>query len=390
MITTTIIILLVFFIVWREAKYAQRQRFYQRFIEELPFEAVAMDSKLRHRLISRQAVKSEEMRRWMIGKTDLEYWRDKKGKPEIGEKRQVNIQAVIDSRQPLSFNETMKGSNGQMAVFTRRLMPIFDKKGDIYMFLGFGVDFTEDLKREKQLEKLNNDLNKSNEDLANFAHVASHDLKAPLRSITSFLQLLNRRNKDKFDDTDNEYISFAMNSAKQMHRLIESLLNYSQIDKQSDEPVSINLTNVIELTKHNLYAQIEEKKAQVTFSEMPNLTAFDFHIKQLFQNLIQNGLKYNRSEMPAIHISTTKDAEKGLIFCVKDNGIGIEPEFHDKIFQVFRRLHNATEFEGTGIGLAACKRIVEFYEGSIWLASEPEKGTTFFFNLPRTNPIFEQ
>jgi signal transduction histidine kinase len=236
---------------------------------------------------------------------------------------------------------------------------------------------------EEKLQEYANRLEKSNRELTEFAHIASHDLKAPIRGIISFSQLFERRNKAKFDDVDREYFNYIKNNAFHSAQLIDDVLNYSKIDKNLDEPVSIDINKSIEVIKMNIDTLIQEKNGEIITTHLPVIMGHKSLIVQLFQNLIGNGLKYNKSEKAIVTISCELYNRDETVFCVTDNGIGIAPEFHEKVFAMFRRLHSQAEYDGSGIGLAFCARIVNTYGGEIWLESDEEKGTKVFFTLPK-------
>ncbi len=241
--------------------------------------------------------------------------------------------------------------------------------------------------KEEKLQEYATQLENSNKELTEFAHIASHDLKAPLRSIMSFAQLFERRNKAKFDDTDREYFNFIKSSANQSARLIEDLLNYSKIDKNLGKPVDVDINNCLLVAEMNMQSLIREKNAQIIYENLPILRGHSSLITQLFQNLINNGIKYNTSEQPTIKINLQHNERQECVFSIKDNGIGIAPENYENIFAMFRRLHTQSEFDGTGIGLAFCMRIVETYGGKIWLESTLGEGTTFYFTLPKAKRL---
>ena len=236
---------------------------------------------------------------------------------------------------------------------------------------------------EDKLKEYAMQLEKSNRELTDFAHIASHDLKAPIRGIMSFTQLFERRNAAKFDDIDREYFNFIKTNAKQSARLIEDVLNYSKIDKNLGEPDNIDLNECLYSVELNLKTLIQEKNAQIIFGPLPILRGHSSLLNQLFQNLVANGIKYNKSNTPTITISSKKDEKGQYVFYVKDNGIGIAAENQKAVFAMFRRLHTQAEYEGSGIGLAFCSRIVDTYGGQIGLTSEAGEGTTFFFTLPK-------
>ena len=253
--------------------------------------------------------------------------------------------------------------------------------------------FRED-RLKKKLEKAYQDnlvisekLEKSNRELTDFACIASHDLKAPIRSILSFAQLFERRNKSKFDDTDREYFNYIKSNAKQSAQLIEDLLSYSKIDKDLGTPSEVDINKCILIVEMNMQSLIREKKALICYENLPIMKGHTSLITQLFQNFINNGIKYNQSEQPIINISTQLNAQGEYIYAIKDNGIGIAPENQDKVFGMFQRLHSQTDYDGTGIGLSFCTRIVETYGGKIWLESTFGKGTTFYFTLPKAEVL---
>lgn len=234
---------------------------------------------------------------------------------------------------------------------------------------------------QSQLSDYAQKLIKSNQELTDFAHIASHDLRAPIRNIGSFTQLLEKRINGQLDVRSKEYLDFIKSNVRQSTKLIEDLLNYSKIDKNIGEPLPVDLNNVLLLVSNNLQSFIIEKKAEIIAKDLPLLRGHISLFVQLFQNLINNGLKYNRSEAPTVTISADW-VGNDLVFRVTDNGIGIPPQYQAQIFGMFRRLHSSAEYEGSGIGLAFCERIVSTYGGKIWLESEENKGTTFFFTLP--------
>jgi signal transduction histidine kinase len=235
---------------------------------------------------------------------------------------------------------------------------------------------------EEKLKEYALRLEKSNKELTDFAHIASHDLKAPIRGIMSFSQLFERRNATKFDDIDREYFNFIKANAKQSARLIDDVLSYSKIDKNLGEPENVDLNTCLYTIELNLKTLMQDKKAELIFEYLPTIKGHSSLINQLFRNLIANGIKYNTSEVPTIHISCKSNTKGHLVYAIKDNGIGIAPENHELVFSMFRRLHTQAEYEGSGIGLAFCARIVDTYGGQIWVESEEGKGTTIFFTLP--------
>ena len=236
--------------------------------------------------------------------------------------------------------------------------------------------------REDQLKLNAIKLEKSNRELTEFAQIVSHDLKAPLRNIASFTQLMNKRGQGKFDERDLEYMGYITASVKQSTTLINDLLDFSKLNDDDTEPTEICLNKVISDVLYNIEAVLTDKNASVNVLELTALMGNKTIVKMLFQNLITNGIKYNENEKPSVEVGIA-DSLKGTVFYVKDNGIGIPPQYKEEIFRMFRRLHNSDKYEGSGIGLAFCKRIVDNYGGDIWFESTEGAGTTFFFTLPK-------
>jgi light-regulated signal transduction histidine kinase (bacteriophytochrome) len=235
-------------------------------------------------------------------------------------------------------------------------------------------------KREIEFNEIMEDLRRSNEDLQQFAYVASHDLQEPLRAIVSFSQLLEDKYRDKIDKDGKEFIHFITDGAKKMNILIKDLLSYSRITTHANPSKIINLEKILKDALYNLQEAIKESRAVITYDKMPILKVDKTQFIQLFQNLLSNAIKFRREEPPRIHIGIRKINDEWL-FSVKDNGIGIESKYFDKLFNIFYRLHTKEEYSGTGIGLPICKKIIQRYGGKIWVESELGKGSTFYFTI---------
>ncbi|MEO8200989.1 MAG: PAS domain S-box protein [Gemmatimonadota bacterium] len=237
------------------------------------------------------------------------------------------------------------------------------------------VDITE--RKHAELE-----LRRSNEELERFAYVASHDLQEPLRMVASYVQLLAKRYRGKLDADADEFIDFAVDGAVRMQRLIEDLLLFSRVGTRGGEQESTDAEEVLRRALANLALVIDEAAATVTSDPLPTVEADPGQLEHLFQNLVGNALKFRGSAPILVHISAVRVDPDSWQFSVRDNGIGIEPQYFDRIFVIFQRLHGRKEYGGTGIGLAIAKKIVERHGGKIWLESQPGLGTTFFFTLP--------
>ena len=243
------------------------------------------------------------------------------------------------------------------------------------------IDITERKRVEEALQKTAAELARSNVELEQFAYVASHDLQEPLRMVSSYTQLLAKRYGDLLDQDAREFIDYAVDGATRMQRLINDLLTYSRVATRGKPLEAMDSHAALGEAINNLGASIEENHAIVTTDDLPMVKADYSQLVQVFQNLVGNAIKFRGEDPPHVHVSACRDGEK-WVFSVSDNGIGIAPEYYDQIFQIFQRLHGADRYPGTGIGLALCKRIAERHGGTIWVESEPDKGSVFYFTVP--------
>lgn len=245
-------------------------------------------------------------------------------------------------------------------------------------------DVTERRTAARALEDRARDLARSNSDLEQFAYVASHDLQEPLRAIVSYIQLIERWYKGQLDERADRYIAHAVEGARRMQALINDLLAYSRVGRRGEAFVPTDVEAVVEQALAVLRIAVEESGACVTHDPLPTITADATQLGQIFQNLIGNAIKFHGEAAPRVHISAERrDGE--WLFSVRDNGIGIGPEYRDRVFVIFQRLHARDEYPGTGIGLAVCKKVVERHGGQLWLDSEVGRGSTFCFTIPDTD-----
>jgi PAS domain S-box-containing protein len=266
-----------------------------------------------------------------------------------------------------------------MLLNARQIQRVLGKERIILLAI---EDVTERKQVEARLMGAMADLERSNKDLEQFAYVASHDLQEPLRMVSSYTQLLAQHYEGRLDEKAKKFMNYAVDGAVRMQRLINDLLTYSRIGTQGKPLETTDTHAMLGEAIRNLATLIEEKHAIITNDALPTVMADASHLMQVFQNLISNAIKFQGENVPHIHVSAQ---DKGLewVFSIRDNGIGIEKQYADRVFVIFQRLHTRQEYPGTGIGLAVCKRIVERHGGRIWFESEPSKGSAFFFTMSK-------
>gem|GEM_PF-2334686 len=295
--------------------------------------------------------------------------------------KEFGINSVMDV--PVWLHGEVVGivCHGHVGTFRQWTLEEQDFAAAVASTVSLALEAVERRRAEETLRKTVEELAKSNRELEQFAYVSSHDLQEPLRMVGSYTQLLARRYKGKLDSEADEFIRYAVEGVKRMQILINDLLTFSRIGTRGKPFEATDCNVVLKKTLQDLKVSIEENNAEVIYDSLPTVYADEIQLGQLFQNLIGNAIKFRSKENPKIHISAKLENEQWVV-SVKDNGIGIESQYKDRIFVIFQRLHTRNEYPGTGIGLAVCKKIVERHGGKIWLESEVGKGTTFYFTLP--------
>ncbi|GEM_PF-6314942 len=320
----------------------------------------------------------------LYGKNDIENgWFPElvKGNPEKGirgfeqdDREALSGKTVHNPNDPANVGK-------EILIFDTIKLPLRSSQGDIMGVLGVARDITDYRRSEEKLVSAMKELERSNRELEHFAYIASHDLQEPLRMVVSYMQLIEKRYKDRLDSDADEFINFAVDGAKRMQELIDDLLTYSRVGSR---PVEFNLVNCNEVVKEammNLKVMIEKDQASVTSDPLPVITGDKTQLLQLFQNLISNGIKFHGNRPGKVRISCISE-KKEWVFSVRDNGIGIDPKDHESVFLIFKRLHGRGEYSGTGIGLAVCRKVVERHGGRIWIESKAGEGATFYFTIP--------
>jgi PAS domain S-box-containing protein len=313
----------------------------------------------------------------IIGKNDYELaWRESAGL------YRADDNLVMEHATPrLNFDETLRRPDGSLSWVRTSKLPLRDREGNVIGVIGTYEDITERKQAEEKLKLTLDDLGRSNQELEQFAYVASHDLQEPLRMVSSYTQLLARRYQGKLDAAADEFIAYAVDGANRMQRLINDLLAYSRVGTRAKPIEPTDCTAVLDQALANLKAAIEMSGAVVTHGPLPTVIADDLQLVQLLQNLIGNAIKFHVEKPPCIHVSAEQKGNE-WVFSVRDNGIGIDPHYAERIFVIFQRLHTREEYPGTGIGLAICKKIVERRGGRIWVESQPGTGSRFYFTIP--------
>ena len=275
--------------------------------------------------------------------------------------------------------------NGDLYWEEAVVSPLKNNAGEITHFIAVKEDITARKQAEQKLKAVLGELERSNRDLEQFAYIASHDLQEPLRLVASFVQLLGQRYRGKLDADADQFIGFAVDGAQRMQTLIQDLLAYSRVGRETRPFVPVDCGAIMTQVLQTLSLAIREQQAVVTYDPLPTVPGDPIQLGQLFQNLVANALKFHRDEPPRVHVGAvlTED-KKSWQFAVRDNGIGIDAAFYERIFVIFQRLHGRSKYPGSGIGLSICKKIVELHGGRIWVDSVKDRGTVFYFTLPCT------
>lgn len=313
----------------------------------------------------------------------LEEWRGKHFIPLIVDKDTQKVAEVFHAvlnGNPQQYEVTFKNKWNKLVTLSVNTAPIYSK-GKVTGTVSFGRDITENKKAEEKIKRARKELERSNKELEQFAYVASHDLQEPLRSVAGFTELIARRYKGKLDQDADEFIEYIVNGTNRMRQMINDLLTLSRVGTRGQDFKSTNIQDILNHALNNLHSLIEKNEAEIIIGNMPTIKVDESQFMQLFQNLIENAIKFRREENPKIHISA-EEKDNFWIFSVKDNGIGIDERDFNKLFVIFQRLHSREEYPGTGIGLAMCKKIVKRHGGKIWVESEIGKGSTFYFKVP--------
>lgn len=302
---------------------------------------------------------------------------------ETNKEEARQIMEMLKKGESWSGNFEVQKKDGTNFTIKVTNSPIYDENKELSGIIGISTDITQEIENRELLEQYTKELERSNEELEQFAFVTSHDLQEPLRMISGFMDQLKRKYEDQLDDKALQYIYFATDGAKRMKNIILDLLDYSRASKPSDDLEEVNLNEVITSYEQLRRKVIAESSTIIKSEELPSIVTYNAVVTQIFHGLLDNSIKYAREGIAPVIEIKSQEKENEWKFSVTDNGIGIDAQFYDKIFVIFQRLHNRESYAGTGIGLAIVKRCVEFLDGKIWLTSTVGEGTTFFFTIAK-------
>ena len=363
-----------------ELSLLRSEAFNNALIRSIPMKLFIKDSNLKYMMVDNSyardfGLKPEDF----IGKNDFDFY-----PKEFAERYRADDRDVLENGEIKDVEEPYIVAGHESWIHTIKSQ-VMDSDGEILGVLGLFQDISKRKKLELEMKQLLHALRTSNQELEQFAYVASHDLQEPLRMVSSYTQLLEKRYKDQLDQDAKDYIHYAVDGANRMQRLIQDLLSFSRVTTRGKELEPLDVHEPLGEAVYNLQSAIQDSGAMVSNDDLPMIRGDFTQIVQLFQNLIGNGIRYQKGDVaPRVHVHAEESAgNPGMIeFTISDNGIGIEEKYFDRIFVIFQRLHGRQEYAGTGLGLALCKRIVERHKGRIWVESEIGKGSTFHFTLP--------
>ncbi len=356
--------------------------FYETILMQMPTEFAVLNAKWQYLFVNHNSIKDPEFRKWMIGKTDYDFCRYRGKDYSIAESRHKQYNELARTKTKKEWIDEHITADGTTKYVLRKLHPYFID-GELQMNFGFGIDITERINAEKEREKILRDMTIQNEELKQFAHITSHDLKEPLRTIASFTNILKRKYAGSFDAKGNEYMQFVVDSADRMGNLLTGLRSFVTVDldRIEEKITDVDTQKAVEDALANLKLRIEETNTTFVLpSSYPIIKGHPQFFTQLLQNLILNAIKFCK-KVPEIKIDWTEQADF-FQFSVEDNGIGIDDKYKERIFKLFNRLDRGN-YEGTGVGLAICKKVIQLHHGSMWVESDGQSGSTFFFTVKK-------
>ncbi len=367
----------------KEKQLLEQKKLYERILEQIPIDIVTFDKDLRYSYINSTAVRDAELRKWLIGKTNKEYATALGLAMSKAEERDKLLLKALQRERPVKAEETVIDKVGQIRHAVKGASPVFNEnKDELLCLVGYSLDITAIKEAESKLKNYSRELEKKNDALRHFVHATSHDLKTPLRNIASFLQLIERRNLETLDENSKSMMGYTIKAVRHLNRLIHDIYQYSIADDETQDVFITDFNQLLTQVTKQMSITLADKNVNIETAQLPMLEVAPEHMALVFRNLIGNAIKYNTSMRPQIKINY-EITQTEYIFSFADNGIGIDEQYREQIFVMFQRLHNLEEYDGTGMGLAICSRIIGNYGGRIWVESEKGVGSTFYFSLEK-------
>ena len=361
----------------REKALTEQRNYYFDMLDSMPIHFVTYDRDLRYTYVNRGACRDKSMSEWIIGKTDMDYVKYRNLDPALAQQRMEQLTRSAAEKKVIEVEEEFINRMGEYHATLKGTIPMFDDlTGELREYFCYSIDITARKEAEKKLQETVEALSRVNGELKQFGYVVSHDLKTPLRNISTYLSILKRNTNLSADN--NELIDHAVKSVKHMNGMIQDIFMYSTSDHATMQREDVEPAALIDTICDHMESVLRERCAEVRIeTDLPLLYMNPIHALHLFSNLITNAIKYNESERPLVVIGAD---ERG--FYIRDNGIGIKAEHQAQIFELFKRLHSEDKYEGTGVGLSLCLKIVKLYGGGIDVQSAIGMGSTFRFALP--------
>ncbi|MDX1284000.1 MAG: ATP-binding protein, partial [Draconibacterium sp.] len=354
------------------------QSLYQSLVDTLPLNIYRIDKEGRVTFANKTYLKTEKVAlKDLLGKTTHE-----RNPKELADKYVADDERVMREKTIIHDVEEHVLPDYSKQFVEVIKFPIFDANGEVDGVQGVYWDVTDKMEADKILQETLAKLEDSNQELEQFAYVASHDLQEPLRKVKNYTELLERRYIEQLDDKAKRYMDIVTSGATRMEILIQDLLSLSRVVTRGKEFTTVDMNKVVASATDILELKIIEEKAEIKVDELPVIKGDEGQLVQLFQNLIGNAVKFRGETDPVVEVKVQSVKDRWMI-SISDNGIGFDEQFAERIFVVFQRLHTRTEYQGTGIGLAVCKKIVERHGGKIWAESKQEEGATFNFTIPK-------
>jgi len=375
---------------------SEQKEFYQSILENIPTDIAIFDKDHRYLYVNSFGIKNEELRKYIIGKTDHEYLIYRNRDTAVADLRHAGFIHAKETGIVAEWEDSTTDAEGKIHTSLRKFYPVYDEKGEFSVMIGFGIDITERKQMEEFIRNINQELEhkiqlstiellKANEELKTFNSMVSHDLQAPIRSLSGFSKLMMKRHAEQLGEGGRELLQMIDQNARHMSSLIKGLLKFSQLNKTPLSFVLVDMNEMVAEVIRDVKLIYPKSNAKFDCGDIAPAQCDIVLIRQVWYNLIENAVKYSsKKEQPVIEIGCKTDSGAAVYF-VKDNGAGFDSKYSDKLFDMFQRLHTYDEYEGTGVGLALVHRIINTHGGRIWSESQVNEGSVFYFTLKRSD-----